>query len=605
MGWGTASRRVATLARRRWPFLAAGALLIVHHTAAALGLSTESPALLPLDLFVGYALGRHTTGRVAPAVTVALVVLAAVGLPGVGPPDLLFVLVVLGGAATFGRLVGRRTAGAQSARVEYSTLRRTDPGQTAARAVRDERTRLAREAVEVISTAVREMDQAAAAAEADLDHLTLRRIRQRGTTATHELRELLALLRDRTEPPPSEEAEPAEDPGPSHRHWLSMSAVGPAGVIGLLAVFDAVAATDPPQAPVHATTSLMWCLAVALRQHAPTAACLVAILPVALASALPTAAVGTGSPEYAELVALALLSWAAATRGAWFGLALLAAVVVGAVLHDGSGNLAIDVALLGVPAFAGHAWQEREREQRRSEALASALRSDIDRTVQAAITSERLRIARELHDVTSHAVGAMMLQGSAAESLATRDPGRAREALQAVRDAAGNATAELAVLGNVLDIEEQAEATTDPAGLSHALDALTAPFTAAGTPVRMRVHMDTRHPDPESYAVLLRVAREALTNAARHAPGAALEVSVTDSGSGVDLLVTNGPARIAPALAGTGFGLMGLHERVQSVGGELTAGPCAGGGFRVAAHLPDRNRPSHQPAASRTGEGPS
>ncbi len=215
--------------------------------------------------------------------------------------------------------------------------------------------------------------------------------------------------------------------------------------------------------------------------------------------------------------------------------------------------------------------------------------------------AERLRVARELHDVTSHAVGVMVLQAAAAQSLASRSPEGARGALAAVRSAAGQATAELAVLHGVLDPEKSQQPAVGPGPqtrLRDALEKLAAGIDATGSPVSLRLDALPDHPD--AAAVVYRVVQESLTNAARHAPGAPVHVTSVRSVRGIELDITNPAGRFRGTPRGGGFGLVGLTERVRALGGELSAGTQPGGGFKLAASIPDG--PQVAPATPATPE---
>ena len=115
------------------------------------------------------------------------------------------------------------------------------------------------------------------------------------------------------------------------------------------------------------------------------------------------------------------------------------------------GNWPFTLALLALPAFAGFEWSAQDRVARAASAHADELRADLDARVEAARREERLRIARELHDVTSHAVGVMVMQASAASALRERDPGAARDALKTVDEAAAQTLKELDMMFQLLD----------------------------------------------------------------------------------------------------------------------------------------------------------
>jgi signal transduction histidine kinase len=205
---------------------------------------------------------------------------------------------------------------------------------------------------------------------------------------------------------------------------------------------------------------------------------------------------------------------------------------------------------------------------------------------------ERLRIARELHDVLAHNISLINVQAGVALHLMDEQPGQSRTALVAIKQASNDALRELR---SVLDILRQgSDAPRSPTSGLDSLDGLVANAAAAGLEVRSRVE-GTPRPLPAGVDLAaFRIVQEALTNVTRHAgrPATAtvlvaygdhdLTVQVDDDGEGVDRAHPNGG----------GNGIRGMRERAATLGGELTAGPRPGGGFRVSAQLPlDGARP--------------
>ena len=206
---------------------------------------------------------------------------------------------------------------------------------------------------------------------------------------------------------------------------------------------------------------------------------------------------------------------------------------------------------------------------------------------------ERLRIARELHDVLAHNISLINVQAGVALHLMDEQPGQSRTALVAIKQASSDALRELR---SVLDILRQGgDAPRSPTSGLDSLDGLVANAAAAGLEVRTRVE-GTPRPLPAGVDLAaFRIVQEALTNVTRHAgrPATAtvlvaygdddLTVQVDDDGRG-----HRGP----DATPGGGNGIRGMRERATALGGELTAGPRGGGGFRVSALLPlDGARP--------------
>ncbi|MEU5941542.1 sensor histidine kinase [Micromonospora sp. NPDC047548] len=215
----------------------------------------------------------------------------------------------------------------------------------------------------------------------------------------------------------------------------------------------------------------------------------------------------------------------------------------------------------------------------------------------AARTDERLRVARELHDIVSHGVSVMVLQAGAAQAVLGADPGQARESLEAVQEVGREVVNELRRL---LVILRGAEAAPEGLPPLRRIEALTAGVRAAGGRVDVRVTGDLASVPVAADVSGYRVLQEALTNAARHAPGATVDVSIEVGGSGLRLHVVDdgpGPGRRS---SGTGHGLTGIRERAELFGGTVTAGPRASGGFEVRVELPFDPEAS-APALSPTG----
>ncbi len=197
---------------------------------------------------------------------------------------------------------------------------------------------------------------------------------------------------------------------------------------------------------------------------------------------------------------------------------------------------------------------------------------------------ERARIAQDMHDSLGHELALIALHGGALE-LADGLTEEQRRTSAELRAGAVRATERLHEVVRVLGASDAAAALR-PAG--ETVDDLVRRSRAAGLPVRLAA---AAPPDlsPMTAQAVHRVVQEALTNAARHAPGAAVTVAVSrcDAGTRVEV-VNEAPAR---TIDGSGTGLIGLDERVRLAGGHLDAGPRDHGGWRVAAVLPDDGPP--------------
>lgn len=236
------------------------------------------------------------------------------------------------------------------------------------------------------------------------------------------------------------------------------------------------------------------------------------------------------------------------------------------------------VATLGLRAWRVRADAERER-------VAEVERQQAER-LRGAVEDERARIARELHDVVTHNVSVMVIQAGAARKIMDLAPDQAREALLAVEDSGRLAMTELRQAMGLLTTDSDGPDLTPQPGLD-GLPALVGRVRAAGADVELTVTGPER-PVPSGIGLAAyRVVQEALTNAVKHAAGAAARVVVDYGPDRLRVEVTDTGGAAAPAAAtGDGRGLPGLRERLALYGGTLQTGRRPTGGFRVEALIP-------------------
>ncbi|MEV5408228.1 sensor histidine kinase [Thermopolyspora sp. NPDC052614] len=194
---------------------------------------------------------------------------------------------------------------------------------------------------------------------------------------------------------------------------------------------------------------------------------------------------------------------------------------------------------------------------------------------------ERLRIARELHDVLGHNVSMINVQASAALHGLKKRPEDAEAALRAIKETSKETLRELrTTLGVLRQVDE--DAPTAPADSLARVDALV---EASGLAVRTEVLGDLDRVPVEVDLAATRIIREALTNVSRHSGTDAATLTIANKAGNILIEVEDdGPG--AAFTEGSGFGLRGMRERAEALGGRLEAGPRPGGGFRVAAELP-------------------
>jgi signal transduction histidine kinase len=235
-----------------------------------------------------------------------------------------------------------------------------------------------------------------------------------------------------------------------------------------------------------------------------------------------------------------------------------------------------------------------------------------------ATLAERLRIARELHDIVAHHVSVIVIQAQGAQRVAGREPDRAVRAMADVESTARTALEEMRRMLGLLrppgevdgdKVDAGREAAAGGLGVARGiadLGALAATMTAAGLPVTAHTAGEP-YPVPEDVGLTVyRITQEALTNALKHAGparaevhlryGDELELTVTDDGRGAAAGLTG------PAAPGAGRGTTGMRERALMLGGTFTAGPRTGGGYQVRAILPCRHDSGPAAPAQRESE---
>jgi signal transduction histidine kinase len=240
-----------------------------------------------------------------------------------------------------------------------------------------------------------------------------------------------------------------------------------------------------------------------------------------------------------------------------------------------------------LPASAGRTIHNRRALTVVLEAKAQRLEREREEQAREAVTDERARIARELHDVVAHSVSVMVIQAGGARRVARSDREQAREALVAAQWAGREALVEMRRMVGVLRRGEEELEGAAPPGLGH-LGALVTQARSAGLPVELRVEGEPEELSAGADLAAYRVIQEALTNAIKHAGPARARVIVRYGAGAVDIEVSDtgtGPSSATPADGG-GHGLVGMRERVALYGGELAAGPRPGGGFALTARLP-------------------
>lgn len=211
------------------------------------------------------------------------------------------------------------------------------------------------------------------------------------------------------------------------------------------------------------------------------------------------------------------------------------------------------------------------------------------RTSERVRRDERLELARELHDVVAHHITGIVIEAQAGQLDAVGQPDRARASFAAIEGAGAEALTAMRSVVGLLRVTGGA-APTAPG--PERLTALVERFRERGGPaVELRLPEDGEAWPPEVAATVYRVVQESLTNVARHAPGAgSVAVRVARDGRGLTVEVADDAPAPSRHRRRGGYGLVGMRERVEALGGRLSAGPSGGGGWSVLAVLPVPDR---------------
>ena len=271
------------------------------------------------------------------------------------------------------------------------------------------------------------------------------------------------------------------------------------------------------------------------------------------------------------------VTWLRAHEGWPAGQALLASMV---------NQVLVNVLIFGFAYLFGETAWLAARRRRQLETQADELRVARAQAEERAVFGERVRIARELHDVVAHHVSVMGIQAAAARRTMDKDAGRARIALTAVEQGARTAVDELHRMLGAL------RAPDDPAPSAAAgiegVEALTDRVRDAGLTADFAVYGDPV-PLPASISqAAYRIVQEAVTNTLKHAHATGVDVRIRYLTEDLEIDVADDGRGSFPTRAG--LGLIGMRERVAVHGGTLEAAPRSGGGFRVRARLPMGDR---------------
>jgi signal transduction histidine kinase len=328
------------------------------------------------------------------------------------------------------------------------------------------------------------------------------------------------------------------------------------------------------------------CGATVWRRRAPTAVFVVAT--VAAEGYLAVTQSETGVLVLAApLVALYTLTETSTRLRAVLlgGLAFLVMLALHATLRPawaGPQNVAV-IALGGLAVAAGEAARSRRAYVHEVEERARQAERDAEQETARRVTEERLRIARELHDVLGHHLALITVHAGAAADVLDDHPAEAKKSLAHIKQAGRTALTELKDVVVLLRRPEDPATPTEPAGSLAVLDELVASFLRSGLRIETDVTGMAR-PLPTAVDVTAyRVIQESLTNVARHAGDTTATIRLRYEPDQLSVIVDDEGTGGSHA---AGHGIAGMRERVTAVGGTLRAGPRPTGGFRVSARVP-------------------
>lgn len=348
-----------------------------------------------------------------------------------------------------------------------------------------------------------------------------------------------------------------------------------------------VASTWRGPAAVDALAALAPLLLVMIRDRPVLTGAL-----IGAAYALDTAAFGSPASITMFFTMTVTLFWVAmlAPPGKWFVLGGAAGLLLLTQLRDPEGldpgSRVFPFIFLALTWTVGTVVHNRQQLAHSLADRAERLEAEQELVAQAAVLDERVRIARELHDVVAHSVSVMVVQAAAGRKTLAAGRAGAEGAFEAIETTGQQALAEMRRLLGVLRHVEDPPLLVPQPSLSQ-VSALVEQAREAGLTVDLAVTGDARPLSRGTDLSSYRIVQEALTNVIRHAPGAQTTVRIGYADDDVELSVSDtGPARPSRPHQGAGHGIAGMRERAALYGGTLSAGPDPSGGFAVLARLP-------------------
>ncbi|MER7923003.1 sensor histidine kinase [Streptomyces sp. NPDC096057] len=308
------------------------------------------------------------------------------------------------------------------------------------------------------------------------------------------------------------------------------------------------------------------------------------------------------APIMAALYWLATLTDRATLRA--YGFTTMVALMIAAAFSDSMDHLSLLLRTIGpffwllLPLAAGTMTRLRRAYLQSVQARAEHAERTREEEARLRVTEERVRIARELHDVVAHHLALANAQAGTAAHLVLTNPQQSKAILTDLTGTTSSALRELkAALGLLRQSDDPDSAPLEPSpGLARLPELVTA-CASAGLAVTVTTEGEPQPLSPGVDLTAFRIVQEALTNVSKHARAETAHVRLVYSGSRLLLTVSNdGPAAspVPEATPSRGFGVMGMRERAHSIGGELRAAPRPEGGFEVTTALPLQPRAAEE-----------
>ncbi|MEE1766307.1 MULTISPECIES: sensor histidine kinase [unclassified Streptomyces] len=384
----------------------------------------------------------------------------------------------------------------------------------------------------------------------------------------------------------------------SDRHHFLVDLVLVSALLGCASLGSALTlpgARPPDQDSVGMALMGVSCLALLKHRTHPRSALVVTaictVVTVALGYLLTPLLL---APIMAALYWLASLTDRRTTRA--YGCTTITAMTLAAVVSDSMDHLSLLLRTIGpvfwllLPLVAGRGTQVRRAYLKSVQARAEHAERTREEEARLRVAEERMRIARDLHDVVAHHLALANAQAGTAAHLTRTDPEQAHRILTDLTATTSSALRELKGTVGVLRRPDDPEAPLAPTPGLHQLPELTAACESAGLTVAVTTEGTPGPLDPGVDLTAYRIVQEALTNVSKHAAVDAARVRLVYEDAHLTITVTDegAPRPRSASEPGRGFGLIGMRERAQSVGGCLSAGHRPGGGFEVTTDLPLR-----------------